>query len=337
MGRALCAGGTPRCVAPRLAAGEDVKLGLAAQRIRPEPGTFDVVVHSDGDGLLVLEGGAWREVSPAELAAQMRADGFDGESVRLIACGSGQADGAAARLSRELGVDVKAPTDTVWIHPDGTLTVGPTPDAPTGGWSRTAPDGAQEFVEDSARLSDEALAGADDAVAIGDEWRLERRREEARSRPGPEEHRAIEARKTQRRVTQQESLERRTREAEERIANADGPLHPGADGRPRTGHGNADHGHGTTPEQHRERNRTGTSPSGRRGQRPTEGSARFDNALAQDEALRKGWGRLQDALHNGQVTPGLRPNGAPNRLTVQVQTDRAEGFGIVFLPDGLEV
>ena len=115
----------------------------------------------------MLQGGAWRELQPDELAAQMRADGFDGESVRLIACGSGQADGAAARLSRELGVDVKAPTDTVWIHPDGTLTVGPTPDAPTGGWSRTAPDGASEVVEDSARLSDEALEGVDDAVAAG--------------------------------------------------------------------------------------------------------------------------------------------------------------------------
>jgi hypothetical protein len=87
--------------------------------------------------------------------------------VRLVACGSGQADGAAARLSRELGVDVKAPTDTVWIHPDGTLTVGPTPDAPSGGWSRTSPDGASEVVEGSARVGEDGLRRADEAVAAG--------------------------------------------------------------------------------------------------------------------------------------------------------------------------
>ena len=148
-------------------AGDDVKLAVAAQRIRPEPGMYDVVVHADGDRLLMLDGGAWRELSPADLAQRMRADGYDGGSVRLIACGSGQADGAAAKLSRELGADVKAPNDTAWIHPDGTITVGPRPDTPSGGWSRTSSDGASELVEDSARLSDDALEQADDAVAAG--------------------------------------------------------------------------------------------------------------------------------------------------------------------------
>ena len=41
-----------------------MKLGLAAQWIRPEAGVFDVVVHADGDRLLILESGAWRELSP---------------------------------------------------------------------------------------------------------------------------------------------------------------------------------------------------------------------------------------------------------------------------------
>ncbi|MEQ1571454.1 MAG: hypothetical protein ABMA64_37855, partial [Myxococcota bacterium] len=65
---------------------------------------------------------------------------------------------------RELGVEVKAPTDTVWIHPDGTLTVGPTPDAASGGWSRTTPSGESELVEGSAQLGDDALERADEAV-----------------------------------------------------------------------------------------------------------------------------------------------------------------------------
>ncbi|MEQ1572153.1 MAG: hypothetical protein ABMA64_41380, partial [Myxococcota bacterium] len=66
-----------------------------------------------------------------------------------------------------LGVEVKAPTDTVWIHPDGTLTVGPTPDAATGGWSRTTPSGESELVEGSAQLGDQALEHADEAVPVG--------------------------------------------------------------------------------------------------------------------------------------------------------------------------
>jgi hypothetical protein len=95
----------------------------------------------------------------------MQADGFDGDSVRLISCGTGNADGPAADLARHLNVEVKAPTDTVWIHPDGTLTVGPTPDAPAGGWSKTNPSGQMdEVVEDSAKLGDDALERADEAI-----------------------------------------------------------------------------------------------------------------------------------------------------------------------------
>ena len=165
-------GGTGTARRAAVVAGEDAKLALAAQRIRPEPGVFDVVVHGDGSSLLVLERGAWRELSPAELAAHMKANGFEGGSVRLVSCGTGQADGAASKLARELGVDVKAPTDTVWIHPDGTLTVGPTPDATSGGWSRSSPDGASEVVEDSARLGDEALKRVDEAVAAGEPNRV---------------------------------------------------------------------------------------------------------------------------------------------------------------------
>ncbi|MEQ1569735.1 MAG: hypothetical protein ABMA64_29135 [Myxococcota bacterium] len=63
-------------------------------------------------------------------------------------------------------MEVKAPTDTVWIHPDGTLTVGPTPDAASGGWSRTTPSGESELVEGSAQLGDDALEHADEAVPV---------------------------------------------------------------------------------------------------------------------------------------------------------------------------
>lgn len=146
-------------------AGDDVKLAAAARRIPPQPGVFDVVVHSDGGRLLVLQDGAWRQLSPAELAEQMRSAGYRGGEVRLIACGSGNADGVAARLADEVGAPVTAPTDTAWIHVDGSITVGPRADVPSGSWSRSTPAAGTEVVEGSSRLTDEALAGADEAVS----------------------------------------------------------------------------------------------------------------------------------------------------------------------------
>ena len=148
-------------------AGEDERLALAASRIQPEGGMMDVVVHADGDTFKVLEGGSWTTMSPEDLARKLQDAGHTDESIRLIACNSGNADGAAAKLSKELGVEVKAPTDTVWIHADGSLTVGPTPDAPSGGWSKSTPDGSTRVVDESAGLTDEAAENLDDAVAVG--------------------------------------------------------------------------------------------------------------------------------------------------------------------------
>jgi hypothetical protein len=148
-------------------AGEDERLALAASRLKPEPGMMDVVVHADGNTFKVLEGGAWKDMSPEQLAAKLKAAGHTDQSIRLVACNSGGADGAASRLAKELGVEVKAPTDTAFIHVDGSVTVGPSPDTPSGGWSRNTPDGNTRLADESAGLTDEAAKKVDEAVAAG--------------------------------------------------------------------------------------------------------------------------------------------------------------------------
>ena len=52
----------------------------------------------------------------------------EGTPVKLISCSTGDATGSspcfAQRLADELGVTVTAPTDTVWVFSDGSMTIG---------------------------------------------------------------------------------------------------------------------------------------------------------------------------------------------------------------------
>ena len=125
--------------APSLASARtDGVFRAAAGQVTGKSGRFDIVVHSDGMTFWVRTGpynSHWAKVPPSRVADFMRANGYTGGPVRLIACSSGACSkGAAQKLANELGAAVKAPTDTVWIHPGGRLTVGPTPTSRTGSW-----------------------------------------------------------------------------------------------------------------------------------------------------------------------------------------------------------
>ena len=67
---------------------------------------------------------------------------YAGGAVRLLSCKTGQlADGAAQNLANKLGVDVLAPTDTLWAFPDGGLVIGPFPNLNTGTFKLFVPGG----------------------------------------------------------------------------------------------------------------------------------------------------------------------------------------------------
>lgn len=116
------------------------KLAAAAAWIKPQKGVFDVVVHGSEDAFHVLHNGKWVQIDQRALATFMRASGYEGGPVRLLSCSTGKESGSVAQhLANKLGAQVTAPTDTLWIHPTGSLTIGPTPLANSGKWVTFAP------------------------------------------------------------------------------------------------------------------------------------------------------------------------------------------------------
>lgn len=123
--------------------GRDGNLGAAAAKITPQPGVFDVVVHGDANGFYVQNAdGSWAEINANNMAQYISKNGYAGEPIRLVSCSTGSCSaGAAQNLANQLGVSVQAPSDTVWIHPNGQLTIGTSPTTNTGTWNTFVPQG----------------------------------------------------------------------------------------------------------------------------------------------------------------------------------------------------
>jgi len=61
--------------------------------------------------------------------------GYTKNPIRLISCETGKnVNGFAQNLANKLGREVIAPSDTVWIHPSGKMTIGPNARSNTGKW-----------------------------------------------------------------------------------------------------------------------------------------------------------------------------------------------------------
>ena len=138
-------GATP--LAPALANTGD-PLGPAAARIKPIPGYTDVAVHGSPDSFwwlrdttAPLDTASWDPLSNQSVSNYVKSStDWDGGPIRLISCSTGAPDAVAAQnFANKMGVEVLAPSDTVWIHPSGTLTVGPTQFKNTGSWNSFFP------------------------------------------------------------------------------------------------------------------------------------------------------------------------------------------------------
>lgn len=119
-----------RCRAKRLPIYDEGPLGAIARQAYPHYRRDDgyaVVSHGLPDSVLLLNERADHETLADIIMA--RSDYTPGTPVRLLACSTGRQDGnapcIAQRLADELGVDVTAPNDILWVFSDGTLTVGP--------------------------------------------------------------------------------------------------------------------------------------------------------------------------------------------------------------------
>ncbi|HEU0036411.1 MAG TPA: DUF4157 domain-containing protein [Kofleriaceae bacterium] len=121
-------------------AGHDRMLIAAAKLVPPKPGYLDVIVHGTVDDLVVKVDGGERHFDHRALAKFIEKSGHKFEAVRLLSCSTGKhPKGVAQHLANQLGVVVEAPTDKLWIHPDGTLTIGPHEDRNTGKWEPFRP------------------------------------------------------------------------------------------------------------------------------------------------------------------------------------------------------
>ena len=116
-----------------------------AKNIKAIDGFEDMIIHGDKFGFEVRDknGGIASVYTPREFAEILREDpNYHGGNIRLISCETGAEDvGAAQMLANQLNVIVMAPTDILWILPDGKITIGPTWRENTGKWKIFKPKG----------------------------------------------------------------------------------------------------------------------------------------------------------------------------------------------------
>ncbi len=103
------------------------QLNENVKRVKPLKTYFDVAMH--GSQTAVGFGSEEANMSPRLLASVIRhSNGWDGQKVRLLSCNTGKRIENdycfAEELANALGVKVKAPTDVLYIPPNGEMYVG---------------------------------------------------------------------------------------------------------------------------------------------------------------------------------------------------------------------
>ena len=106
---------------------EDDKLNEYVKRVKPLKTYFDVAMH--GTSTAVGFGTETTNMSPRLLAAIIRhSDGWNGQKIRLLSCSTGERQGDnycfAEELANALGVNVRAPNDTLFIDSLGRMHIG---------------------------------------------------------------------------------------------------------------------------------------------------------------------------------------------------------------------
>ena len=162
-------------------AAPDDRFAAAAKNVLPEAGFMDVVVHGSPDAFHVLHNGQWVELKANSMRTWLKKQGYGGEPIRLLSCEVGAHGKAIAQsIADGLGVSVKAPNDLIWVHPDGTVVIGPDEDSNTGRWVTFTPHDtkrAATTVVESIHGASSGVPtepGADEAIAGGREDRRDR-------------------------------------------------------------------------------------------------------------------------------------------------------------------
>jgi hypothetical protein len=109
-----------------------------AKKVKPLKGYEDIFIHGDATGFEINDanGELLQRYTVWEFAEILKNDpNYHGGDIRLCSCGTGSDDAVAANaLARQLGVNVLAPSDILWIQHDGKLTIGPDEFTDSGEW-----------------------------------------------------------------------------------------------------------------------------------------------------------------------------------------------------------
>ncbi|MEO8841913.1 MAG: hypothetical protein ABI704_10110 [Kofleriaceae bacterium] len=151
--------------------GGDEELRIAAKLVPPEPGMLDVVVHGSIDDFMVTVGGRDISIDHRALAKYIEKSGVPYDRIRLLSCKAGMhPKGVAQHLANKLGVPVLAPTEKLYIHPDGKMTVGPaeTRDLGKAGWQEFKPEKSSLRYEKAPEVAPaDAIPGATKSKTSG--------------------------------------------------------------------------------------------------------------------------------------------------------------------------
>jgi hypothetical protein len=126
----------------------DADLIVSSTKVKPIDGVTDVHIHGTDTSVDYRLPGKnqWGTMDEFQLLDRMKADGYNGGPIRLLACDTGNLENAnnfAQRLADAAGVPVSAPTDTLWIHRDGSMSIGYFSDVNTGQWKMFMPGGGR--------------------------------------------------------------------------------------------------------------------------------------------------------------------------------------------------
>ena len=114
-----------------------------AKKIKPLPGYQDIVIHGDKTGFSYKDkDGNETNLNVGEFTKILKESGlYKGGKIRLISC-EAAAEGAntAQWFANDMGAEVLAPTDIVWVDREGNMTIGPDEFTNTGSWVTVTPE-----------------------------------------------------------------------------------------------------------------------------------------------------------------------------------------------------
>jgi len=105
-------------------------------------GYYDVVAHGTPNKIQVVGTNSKALVGSRIMARIIQSQpDYQGQPIRLLSCSTGALpQGVAQGLANELGVEVLAPSDVLWAHEGGRLTIGRTSNVNTGSFIKFEPN-----------------------------------------------------------------------------------------------------------------------------------------------------------------------------------------------------